>query len=204
MSKERIKNTAFSLSHNQKQTLNKAGKLLYEMVPVMVGVYLGFVVSNWSERKQSYRESKILIENLISEIEFNQSKIESVIEYHTMLRDSIRKYGRDNHTSGMPQFFEGTRILKLSNSAFTTGLQTGVINELTMNKILSVNQLYNMQNEYNEFGTLMMASLISKDFSDNQEDVKKIARFLAISMTDVVIKESQLIEEFKKVKSLLK
>jgi hypothetical protein len=60
-----------------------------------------------------------------------------------------------------------------------------------------VNSLYTFQNEYNEFGTLMMASLIDKDFSDDPEDIRKIAQFLAVTMTDVVIKETDLLRGYK-------
>ena len=162
-----------------------------------------FVVTNWSDNNQRKRESVILIENLISEIETNQKRLENVIGYHTMLRDSSRFYSDIKSEIKRPNFFEGTRVLKLTNSAYNTGIQTGVINELSIEKIQAINQLYTFQNDYNEFGNIMMASLINKDFSDDEEDVRKIARFLAVTMTDIVIMENYLMEGYKSIKSKL-
>jgi len=175
-------------------------EILIQIIPVMIGVYLGFLVTNWSTRKQEKARSEFLVENIIKEIEINEKLLKNVIEYHTMLRDSSRYYSREVVEFNKPQFFEGTRIIKLSNSAYNTGIQTGIINELPLDKIQSINQLYTYQNDYNEFGNLIMASVLNFDLSDNPNDMKKIARFLSVTMTDIAIKENDLIEGFRKVK----
>jgi len=179
----------------------KIVELLFQIIPVMIGVYLGFVVSNLSEDNKKKNQSKVLIENLLAEINVNESQLKAVIEYHKMLRDSSQFYANPNHKFRNINFFKGTRVMKLTNSAYNTGIQTGIVNELPLDQIQRINNLYTFQNEYNEFGSLMMASLINKDFADNEESIRKIIRFLSITMTDIVIKESDLLKGYEKIKT---
>lgn len=181
----------------------KIGELLFQIIPVMIGVYLGFIASNWAANKQKKHQSEVLINNLLSEIETNENKLKGVVDYHVMLRDSSRFYSNAQNRIRQANFFKGTRIMKLTNSAYNTGIQTGVINELQIDKIQAINQLYTIQNDYNEFGNLMMASLINKNFSDDEEDMREIARFLSITMTDIVIKENNLIDGYNPLKKKL-
>lgn len=182
----------------------KTWEILLQIIPVMIGVYLGFLISNWSKNKQKEDESEFLVNNLISEMKTNQNRLNDVINYHVLLRDSSRYYSDNRIETKKPDFFKGISVMKLNFSAYNTGIQTGVINELSIDKIQQINQLYTLQSDYNEFGNLLMSSLINKDFTDNQDDMKEISRFLAMTMTDVVIKEHDLIEGYKKVIEELK
>jgi len=181
----------------------KLGELLFQIVPVMIGVYLGFLVSNWSQNKQKRIQSQVLIENIRSEINANEKILKSVVDYHLMLRDSSRFYSNPTASITSSNFFKGTRVMKLTNSAYETGIQTGIINELSLDKIQAINQLYTFQEDYNDFGNLLMASLINKDFTNKEEDMRKIASMLSVTMTDIVIKERELIDYFLLVKEIL-
>lgn len=172
-------------------------ELLVQILPVMLGVYLGFVVSEWSDNNQKKSDSKIFKSSLISEIKANEQRLKTVVDYHTMVRDSSRYYSNEKNLSVRPKYFKGTRLRKLSNSAFNTGIQTGVINELPIDQIQLLNQLYTFQKDYNEFGNMILSSLLNKDFSNESSDLSEIARFLSVSMTDVVIKENDLLGGYK-------
>ena len=177
--------------------------LCYQMIPVALGVYLGFVVSNWSEQRRTQSETDILLQNLKQEIEANQEGLEAVLAYHTLLRDSSRHYSNSDVPVRKPDFFKGTRVFKLTNSAYQTGLQTGVINELPLNHIQRLNKLYTFQEDYNEFVDMLMLTLIQKDFSEKEEDIRSIVRFLSLTMTDLVIKEKDLITGYQLTTDLL-
>lgn len=183
-----------------KKTLRE---IVLQIIPVMIGVYLGFVVSDWAEARKRESQARLFLESIRSEIASNRDVLEMVREYHVMLRDSSQAWASGT-LRGKPRFFEGTRMMKLTSSAYQTGIQTGIINELPLAKIQSLNTLYTFQHEYNEFGTLMMASLIEKDFSDNPGDIRKIAQFLAVTMTDVAIKETDLLKGYEALLQELK
>ncbi|HEY9113353.1 MAG TPA: hypothetical protein VIN10_01555 [Bacteroidales bacterium] len=176
----------------------KIGELFFQIIPVMIGVYLGFIVSNWSESKQQDSKKKLLIENIISEIKDNKNNINMVVDYHEMLRDSSRYFLKSGKNQ-IPSFFRGVNTLTLTNSAFETGIQTGLLNELSIDKIQSLNRVYASQKAYNEFCNILLSGLINMDFMDNEESIQKILQFLSISMTDVAIKERHLLKEYENV-----
>ncbi len=181
----------------------KIGDILLQIIPVMIGVYLGFVVSNRADTSNRKVQTDIFMSTLLSEMESNKQKVESVVAYHEMVRDSSQYYSNPQVKAIRPGFFKGTRTLKLSNSAYHTGLQTGIINALSISQIQAINQLYTTQNDYNEYSNMLLAGLINRDFSDNEESMKAIARYLAITMTDVVIKERDLLKGYTNLKEVL-
>ena len=182
----------------------KIFELLFQIIPVMIGVYLGFLVSNWSEGKQRKAESQKLVDNMLVEINQNKTRVKQVLDYHQMLRDSSRAILQSNAKLVQPDYFEGTRRIRLANSAYNTGIQTGIINELSIDKIEIINKVYTFQNDYNQYGNMMMASLINQDFSDQEGDLKKIVRFLSVTMTDLVIKENDLLAGYELMEKKLK
>ena len=173
----------------------KLGELLLQIIPVMIGVYLGFVISNWSENKKIKSQVSLFKINLKAEIENNKNRIQDVIEYHKVVRDSSQYY-RQVKLTKMPRFFAGVRTSALSNSAFESGIQTGLINGLPFKDIQSLNYVYTIQDSYNDFSTLLLAGLINSDFPEDENGLKKLYKYLSISMTDVVIKEKELIEKY--------
>ncbi len=182
----------------------KLGDIILQIIPVMIGVYLGFVISNWQDNQKRSTQSQILIDNISLEIESNTRIIEAVIEYHKMLRDSSRYYANAEIINKMPTFFQGTRTQQLLSSAYNTGIQTGIINELPLHKIQLLNKVYNYQDFCNEYAKMLMNGLINKDFSDSPDGIKKIASYLSLTMTDIVIQEEHLLEIYKETVNVLK
>lgn len=182
----------------------KIGELLFQIIPVMIGVYLGLVASNWSENKKTRHKSEVFVENLLSEVEMNQKNLEKVIDYHVMLRDSTEHYSNLENKVVNLSFFQGTRTPTLIDSAYDTGIQTGVINELPLDKIQSINHIYTLQKQYNDMGKLIISGLLNQDFSGSDENIVEIARFLSVVMNDVVYAENDLIAGYELLNSKLK
>lgn len=172
------------------------GQLLLQIVPVMIGVYLGFVVSNWSENRKNKSQIAVFKTNIIAELQSNKSRIEEVVSYHKMVRDSSSHYRNVSKIQSLPRFFSGVRTLTLTNSAFETGVQTGLINGLEFDEIQSVNYVYTIQESYNDFASVLLSGLITMDIEENETGFKKFYRYLSVSMTDVVIKEEQLLTQY--------
>ncbi|UZR96156.1 hypothetical protein [Chondrinema litorale] len=190
----------------------KLGDIFIQIIPVMIGVYLGFLVTDWADGNKRNSQMKSLVDNIVLEIENNLQKVKYVNEYHKTLLDSSQFYSNPQNTTvigngklqGKPSFFKGTQIINLTSSAYNTGIQTGIINELPIEKIQALNQLYTFQETYNEYGKMLMTSFINKDFSSDKMDIQNIASFLSITMSDIVVQEELLIENFKKVEATLK
>lgn len=170
-----------------------ASYLVMQVIPVMIGIYLGFVVSNWGEQRKATRESKQLLQTILAEVELNQQQITAVIDYHRRLKDSCRHY-LAHPLTGPPVFFEGTRTTSLLKSAYQSGLQTGLLSYLPLKKVQLLNQVYTLQDDYTTYGKNITSTLIAMDFDDDPRHIRKILQMLSMTMTDVVIQEEQLLE----------
>ncbi|MFC2187000.1 hypothetical protein ACFCT7_06735 [Fulvivirgaceae bacterium LMO-SS25] len=65
------------------------------------------------------------------------------------------------------------------------------------------NQLYTLQNDYNDYGNMMLSGLLNMDLNNTPESMRKVAQFLGITMTDVLIKEQDLLDGYDLIKSVL-
>ncbi|WP_114904720.1 hypothetical protein [Kordia sp. SMS9] len=184
---------------------SKTSDLLIQIISVTIGVFLGFAISNWSESRKESQKYNALIQNIASEIQSNQQKINNVLEYHKMVRDSTRYYlNQKENLQGKSTFFKGINTLSFSNSAYQTGIQTGLFNTMELEKIQAINDIYTKQRSYEDFSNIMLSGLISMDFDESDASARKIAMFLTISMSDIVIKEQQLLNSIQKALSLIK
>lgn len=183
---------------------SKLWVFIKEIIPVAIGVFLGFIVSNWTENSKKNSQTAQLKNHISAELSNNKSKIESVLEYHIMLRDSSRYYSNLNENSKFPSFFEGINTALLSSSAFDTGIQTGLINGLSMDFIQEANNVYNIQQSYKELRQLLTSGLFTMNFQGNDNDKNRFFVLLAMSMTDIVIHEEVLIEKYGMLMEKLK
>lgn len=175
----------------------KFGYFVLEIIPVMIGVFLGFMVSNWAESRKKTSQKKVLTTNIISEITENKKKIENVIEYHAMLRDSSRYYSNNFQSGQSINFFSGVSTASLTSSAFETGIQTGLINEFSLDELREINELYTRQHSYENLTNILFTGVINVMINWDNDDVgnQKLLEFLSMSMTDFVIQENLLLEK---------
>ncbi len=171
--------------------------LFLQIIPVMIGVYLGFAVTNWGEQRNRAKETKTFVKIIEQELDVNKNKIEQVIDYHRMLRDSARHYlETGKRFKGQPEFFEGIRTQNLLLSAYDTGIQTGILNELELTKIQRLNLTYGSLKSYNQFAQTILSTLINLEFNNSIDSQNKVMQFIALSMTDLVIKEEKILKGY--------
>lgn len=170
-----------------------------QIVSVMIGVFLGVIASDYREAEQAEKNSEKLLTIIRAEIATNQNIIEQVIDYHHMLRDSASYYADNQDIPAKPTFFKGSRMSYLSSSAYETGVQTGIINELPLNDIQMLNHVYTLQEAYNDLGKTILNGFVNQDFRDSDENRRNIATFLAITMSDVVVQEQGLLQEYERL-----
>ena len=175
-------------------------KAILEIIPIMIGVYLGFLVSDWGTARDRHEQSQVLIESIKAEIKANRALLTKVVDYHTVLRDSSTHYF-NNPDPGLskPGYFQGVQILPLSDSAFRTGIQTGIINELPLSQIQALNKLYTAQEMFNNYGSIILSGVVSLDMSDKAETYRRMNGFLMMTMNDVVSLERNLIASYGKM-----
>lgn len=80
------------------------------------------------------------------------------------------------------------------NSAFLTGVQTGILNDLPVHKIQALNQLYSFQDIYNDLNNMIISGLLNMNFTSNPDDLYRITIFINTTMNDVTELERALLE----------
>lgn len=178
------------------------GNLALQIIPVMIGVYLGFVVSDWSSDRQLRAKTSTVKETITAEVNENKNRVVSILCYHEMLRDSSRYYLQVKKYQ-MPSFFRGVNQLTLNNSAFETAIQTGLLNELPFSEIQALNNVYTNQKSYDSYWNILLSGLITFDITEDEQSVKKFLTYLSISMNDICIKEQQLVKEYTQLLNTL-
>ncbi|AGC78238.1 hypothetical protein LX97_02967 [Nonlabens dokdonensis] len=163
----------------------------------MIGVFLGFLISNWSASNRDEEKTSVVLNSIENEIQSNKSKIENVIDYHRTLRDSTRYYLNQQFVKPVrPTFFRGVNTVILNNSAFETAIQTGLVTNIPVDEIQRLNDIYGKQESYKQFSNMLLSGLITMGFDGNEKAMKRLLMYLSISMTDIVIKEEQLLESY--------
>lgn len=180
-------------------------EIFVQIIPVAIGVYLGFVVTDWADASKRKKQSKILVQNMLEEIEKNQKRLENVKDYHQMLRDSSAYYLRNlsPDVDNPLRFFKGIQTRILVSSAYHTGTQTGIINELPINTIQALNQVYSFQDSYNEFAKIVLSGLLNLDSQRKKENYERFLNFVLSSMEDIASMEAELTRGYKVLKEKL-
>ena len=174
------------------------GKIILDLIPVAIGVYVGLLVSNWNENKKANQITQNTIERIKREIKLNQKSILKAEKYHTMVRDTIMKIDLDQvPNTGTFSFWRGFNMPRLYKSAFETVLQTGITNNINPDILEQLNKLYTYQDSYNDFSKTASQSIYNIDFS-KEDASKRMLVFMNMSMSDIYYFEEGLKVQFEK------
>ena len=174
------------------------GKIILDLIPVAIGVYVGLLVSNWNENKKTDQITQNTIERVKREIGLNQNNITDAVTYHSMIRDCIKKLDYVNLPNDPRafSFWRGINMPRLYNSAFETIKQTGVANNINPNILEQLNKLYTYQDSYNDFSKTASQSLYNIDFT-KEDASRRMLTFISMSMSDIYYFEESLQTQFK-------
>lgn len=175
--------------------------VLNQIIPIMIGVYLGFALNNFGEDRQLKRQADTFRNMLRTEIGENLEELEGVRPYHAQL---LEDFSGLLHSDDLKKAFEeyslkGLRPGFVNGSAFNTGIQTGVIQQFDLNLIQLLNRLYTLQEKYNSFNESMIASLSSRAFPETEKEIRSVLISVSMSMTDVHQFEQELIRSYQLV-----
>lgn len=172
--------------------------LVLQIIPVMIGVFLAFLVSDCSEARKRARDTRQMASFLYAELQENKTRIEATTDYHQMLVDSTRYYQGKSINASDIKFFKGLNPVNLSTSSYESAVQTGLISEMNLEEVRAINQIYDRQESYNEFNRMMLSGLMNMDFS-NPDEVQRILRYVSIAMYDATLKEADLLKQYPTV-----
>lgn len=164
----------------------------------MIGVYLGFALNNFGEERKERKQFKDYQVMLKTELQDNLTQIDSVQQYHIDLRNDLQKIFRsDQMVEDFQQYtFRGLQPGIVGNSAYETGIQSGLNHHFSLEIMQNVNRVYTLQQVYSNFNDNLIQSITSKKFPETEEEIRSMLRTTIMYMNDIQSFESQLIERY--------
>lgn len=179
--------------------------LTNQILPIMLGVYLGFAMNNFGENRKTKRQVSIFRQMLQNEIQENLAEIKQVSPYHVKLsKDFSNILESENIQETFERYsFQGIKPGIVNNSAFNTGVQTGIIQEFDLQLIQDLNRLYTFQAKYNSFNETTIGSFVAKKFPETEPEIKSTLVSMVMNMNDIQSFENTLIDFYEKVLAAL-
>jgi hypothetical protein len=134
--------------------------LFNQFIPVVLGVYVGIVASNWNANSIKKAEQNEFVMNLALEIQANMSKLEETLAYQETIILSAGKVRQELDQKTMEAAFwtvghfnmtpgwEGLKIPTLESSVHQAGIMTNALSGLDFKVINTIARSYNYQEEY--------------------------------------------------------
>ncbi len=168
--------------------------MFYQIIPVMIGVYLAFAVSNFAENRKVKNEKDVFTKMLYNEISANLKTVDRSLPYHLKLKGDFRTIARAEKSFEEIQkyTFQGLRPPRLNNGAYQTGVQTGILKDFDLEFVQQINRLYTLQESKVEFNNDILASMLATGFPKNDADARELASSTIINLNDILAGEIEL------------
>lgn len=172
--------------------------VLNQIIPIMIGVYLGFAVNNFGENRKVRQQVKTYQEMLRIELEENLKSLEQVKDYHINLSETFSNLLASDQ---IEKDFESTNFQGLkpgfvSSSAYQTGLQTGIIQEFDLNFVQTLNRCYTLQDKYNTFNENLLSSFQSTKYPEKVDEIRSFLITMRMNMNDIRYFEQDLQRQY--------
>lgn len=121
--------------------------LLIEVFSIVLGVLLALGLSEWSEDRQHRAQADVALSNVYLEVTSNQNILVVIHDNNTATIDAMN--------GALPgEELDGTFIpgLQLQETAWNAFLSTGLSNYASYDEVLSLSQLYSIQDIYKQTG----------------------------------------------------
>lgn len=186
--------------------------MLNQFIPVVLGVYLGIVASNWNENRTKKAEQKEFIQNLYLEVEANQTKIKEAMAYRQAIFSSARKVRQEldqnilqanfwsvGHWNLLPEW-KGIHVPTLESSVYQSGVMGNTLSGLDFQLINSIARVYNQQEDYQ----MWVERLILDKVSQFGSEIKTVEALGSIERWhDVINKEKELLHQYEQTLRVL-
>ena len=126
-------------------------KFMLEMLPVILGVLIAFMINNWNENYKSERKFKLAKAHIIQEIKSNKDECEKILkvqekrnEFYKTYRDSLTKF-QSKKLSFAQLPFEGINVPSISRTAWDAANTSGITSDFSFEELQMLTAIYEMQ-----------------------------------------------------------
>ena len=131
-----------------------AGVFFLEVFLIVVGVILGLAANEWREDRAAKKQAQKSLDYILLEIKNNQAEVDSIISYHTQIKNSLHKLSNEILTHNKQLTFndlgdalpKGFKIPLLQSDAWELANQARNVNHIDYKLAESLSKLYSLQN----------------------------------------------------------
>ena len=128
---------------------------LIELFSVVLGVILALMLSQWSENRSIDKKVNIALTNIANEMHANTKLLNIVHKQNSLVfQDSTETDTTENSDTFTP-------VIQLQDTAWKTFLSTGLSTNIEYELLLSLSQVYSIQDVYKSFGTKIVESYLN-------------------------------------------
>ncbi|MEM9823767.1 MAG: hypothetical protein AAF985_21970 [Bacteroidota bacterium] len=177
-----------------------------QMIPVMIGVYLGFALNNFGAQQKLEKQTEVFQQMLHNEIEQNLKEVSKKYTYHQKLQQDFQQLlnSQELEKDFGEYNFTGFLTGKMNASAYNTGIQTGIIQEFDLQLVQHLNRLYTLQEAYTNFNRSVINNYMGKAFPETEKDIRALIISVGRSMNDILSFERDLSAFYTKILQSIK
>ncbi len=173
--------------------LNRIKSYLKELTIVTLGVLVALVISNYKENYQAKKYHMASMETVKNEIELNYDVLKNIIESHTSLQDTIRKYSKDSVLISDLIYKEGgLQGIYLRN----TGLDFYSKNHIHLIDFEMMSMLLNMRST-SELIDIKLEKLLDYLYPNLFDDSKESKMLVSMYLGNLVNSEAKLLRSYE-------
>lgn len=144
-------------------------KFMMEMLPVIIGVLIAFMINNWNENYKSEKKFNLAKAHIIQEIKTNKSECEKILkvqekrnEFYRTYRDSLNKF-QSKKLSFAQLPFEGINVPSISRTAWDAANTSGVTGDFSFEELQMLTAIYEMQEILDDVQKQMISNVYSNN-----------------------------------------
>lgn len=126
-------------------------RFMLEMLPVILGVLIAFMINNWNENYKSTKKFNAAKTHIVQEIISNKAECDTILkiqvkrnEFYKIYRDSLGKFQSKNRSfSQLP--FEGISVPSISRTAWDAANTSGIASDFSFEELQTLTEIYEMQ-----------------------------------------------------------
>ncbi|HAS45158.1 MAG TPA: hypothetical protein DCS93_32040 [Microscillaceae bacterium] len=148
---------------------SKALEYFLQLIIVVVGVFLGMLVTNWSNDRQQNKNQRLVLQSILKEMKVNQAKVEKAKKYHQKIFRAFDKVRANENYNDDKYKFSGNNLRKflpgwtgvgmpnLDNAMYEMAKYSNTMPGMSYKIQESLSRVYHYQSLYNQLADKVIA-----------------------------------------------
>ena len=176
-------------------------RMLFEVVLIALGVFLGLLANNWHEVREHREKAQAALRNFVGEMEVNLQATQRGRNYHETLAHELSQFLQSKEPSSDERFanevhFEGLRPVIFEHTAWDLALATQALSYLEADLAFNISKVYTQQTAFQTFENSFLTSAFTPA-SLSSDTMKGLAPAMLIYLREVNQQEPAIISRYE-------